>query len=103
MSQTMLCGSIKAKRLVRFYYNDDKEPGVRTVEPHMVARTKTEAMALSGWYVTGASASHSGPGWRTYLLSEISQLVVLDETFAGAREGFKADGGKSFHDVQCAL
>lgn len=103
MSQTELCMAIKAQRLVRFYYDLDDEPGFRTVEPHMVARTKTEALALSAWYLSGATKSNKGPGWRIYLLSGISQVTVLPNTFDGPRDDYKPDGGKSFHDVQCGL
>lgn len=103
MSQADLCNAIKAQRLVRFYYNLDDEPGFRTVEPHMVARTNKAVLALSAWYLTGATKSGRGPGWRIYLLSGISQVTVLEQTFDGPRDGYKADGGKSFHDVQCGL
>lgn len=103
MFQAELCSAIKAKRLVRFFYSMDDEPGFRTVEPHMVARTRTEALALSAWYVSGATHVGQGPGWRTYFLSGISQVTVLNDTFDGPRDGYKADGGKSFHDVQCGL
>jgi hypothetical protein len=103
MSQAELCSAIRAQRLVRFFYSLDDEPGFRTVEPHMVARTKTEALALSAWYLSGASESNQGPGWRTYLLSGISQVTILNEGFDGPRPGYKPDGGKSFHDVQCGL
>lgn len=103
MSQTDLCSAIKAQRLVRFFYNLDDEPGFRTVEPHMVARTKTEALALSAWYVSGATKPGQGHGWRIYLLSDISQVTVLPDTFTGPRKDYKSDGGKSFHDVQCGL
>lgn len=103
MSQTELCGAIKAQRLVRFYYSLDDEPGFRTVEPHMVARTKTEALALSAWYVSGATTPGQGPGWRIYLLSGISQVTLLQDAFDSPRDGYQPDGGKSFHDVQCGL
>jgi hypothetical protein len=103
MPQTDLCIAIKSQRLVRFFYNLDDEPGFRTVEPHMVARTKMEALALNGWYLSGATKSGQGPGWRTYLLSGISQVTVLSDSFDGSRDGYKSDGGKSFHDVQCGL
>lgn len=103
MSQSDLCAAIKAQHLVRFYYDLDDEPGFRTVEPHMVARTKTEALALSAWYLSGATKPGQGLGWRTYLLSGISQITVLHDTFDGPRDGYKSDGGKSFHDVKCAL
>ena len=103
MTLSELCKAIQTRHLVRFYYNLDKEPGFRTVEPHMVARTKRGLLALSAWYLYGASESHEGQGWRIYLLSGISQVTILQDEFAGPRDSYKADGGKSFHDVQCGL
>jgi len=103
MSTTMLCGAIGNKNLVRFFYSGDDTPGYRTVEPHMVAYNRKDALALSAWYLSGASESQAGPGWREYLLSEISSVTVLEEQFPGPRPGYKPDGGKKFHNVQCAL
>jgi len=103
MSQSDLCNAIKAQRLVRFYYSFDDTPGFRTAEPHMVAHTKTGALALSAWYLSGAIEPTSGSGWRIYLLSGISSVSILNESFNGPREGYKPDGGKSFNNVQCGL
>lgn len=103
MFQTEICSAIKALRPVRFHYSLDETPGFRIVEPHMVAHTKTGALALSAWYLSGATFSNSGPGWRVYLLSGISQLSILNEPFEGPRDGYKPDGGKSFKKVQCGL
>jgi predicted DNA-binding transcriptional regulator YafY len=97
-----LCGAIQSQRLVRFYY-DDPAPGFRLVEPHMVAYNKKDNLALSAWFLGGESASQEGQGWREYLLERISQLVVLEGQFPGPRPGYKPDGGKTFHNVQCAL
>ena len=101
MSQQVLCGAISQMRLIRFWY-DDPAPGYRIVEPHMVAYNRRNNLALSGWFLGGESAS-GGQGWREYLLENISSLSVLEEQFAQPRPGYKRDGGKTFHNVQCAL
>lgn len=103
MSQTSLCGAITSRNLVQFYYSGDKSPGLRVVEPHMVAYNRRDNLALSAWYLSGASESGEGPGWREYLLSEMTSLTVLPAQFAEPRPGYKPDGGKTFHNVQCAL
>jgi len=95
---TTICQAIKAKRLVQFSYDG----GTRVVEPHMVASNEAGHYALSGWFVRGHSKS-GGQGWREYLLSDISSLSVLDETFAGARPGYNPSGGKKFPTVFCRL
>lgn len=102
MQQT-ICQAIAARNLIRFYYTGETDPGYRTVEPHMVAYTKDGNLALSAWYVSGASGSMKGPGWRIYLLSAMSSVSALDQQFKGTRPGYQPTGGKSFTRVQCAL
>ncbi len=103
MSQTALCDALKARHIVRFYYAGTEEPGYRTVEPYMVAYNQTDNLVLSAWYLSGASESQGGPGWRKYLLSEIGQVTDLGEQFDGFRPGYQPGGGKTFHNVQCAV
>ena len=103
MSQATLCSAIEAQRLVRFYYVGTEDPGFRTVEPHRVAYNRADHLALSAWYLSDASESQEGPGWREYLLSEMIQVTELEEQFSGPRPGYQPSGGKTFHNVQCAL
>ena len=103
MSQATICGAIKTQRIITFYYFGDKTPGMRTVEPHMVAYNSKGHLALSAWFLGGASASRDGSGWREYLLSDISGITASNQTFAGARDGYQRSGGTKFHNVQCAL
>ena len=103
MRQTALCDAIKARHIVRFYYAGTEEPGYRTVEPYMVAYNLTDNLVLSAWYLSGASESQGGPDWRKYLLSQISQVTDLGERFDGLRPGYQPGGGKTFHNVQCAV
>jgi predicted DNA-binding transcriptional regulator YafY len=103
VSQATLCSAIASKNLVQFYYSGDAAPGTRTVEPHMVAYNRAEHLALSAWFLSGASESQEGQGWREYLLSQITGVNVLPQTFSGPRPGYKPDGGKTFHNVQCRL
>lgn len=99
---TTLCAAINSNNLVRFYY-EDNAPGFRIVEPHMIAYNRRNNLALSAWFLEGESASQEGQGWREYLLDNISSLSVLERTFPSARPGYKRDGGKTFHNVQCAV
>jgi len=97
-----LCAAIGSMHLVRFCY-DDAAPGYRIVEPHMVACNQRNNLSLSAWFLYGESASDEGPGWREYLLEKISNISILDEQFTQPRPGYKPDGGKTFHSVQCAV
>lgn len=103
MSQTTLCEAITSKHVVQFYYDSKKSPGIRVVEPHMVAYNQKNNLILSGWFLGGETGSAEGPGWREYLLDKISSLSVLQETFSPPRPGYVRDGGKMFHNVQCAV
>lgn len=104
MSVQAICEAINSNppHLVTFYYTGDPVPGYRTVEPHMIAYNRRENLALSAWFVGGASESGE-TGWKEYLLESISNVTVTPQTFSGRRQGYKPDGGKLYHNVQCAL
>ena len=102
MCQRIICAAIGERKLFQFYYGGDAAPGIRVVEPHMVAYNRRENLVLSAWYLSGATES-GGQGWREYLLSEMTSVSVLATQFGGPRPGYKPDGGKTFHNVQCAL
>ena len=97
-----LSTAIGLMRLVRFHYKD-AAPGYRTVEPHMVAYNRKDNLALSAWFLYGEGASAEGSGWREYLLENVTDVTILDEGFTQPRPGYKPDGGKTFHNVQCAV
>lgn len=103
MSQTILCTAIGSRNGVQFWYSGDAAPGLRMVEPHMVAYNAAGHLALSGWFLGGATESASGQGWREYLLSDIANVTVLPQQFPGPRPGYNPSGGKIFHNVQCRL
>jgi predicted DNA-binding transcriptional regulator YafY len=103
MVETVICQAIQSRHLVQFHYSGNYATGDRIVEPHMVAYNRADNLALSAWYLSGYSESGEGPGWREYLIDEISNVIVLPGVFVGVRPGYKPDGGKTFHNVQCAL
>lgn len=99
-----VCRAIHERRLLQFNYTGDSVSGVRIVEPHQVAYNKeTNNLNLSAWYLSGASESQKGPGWRQYRLSDIDTVTVLEEHFVGPRPGYKPGENKIFHNVQCEL
>jgi hypothetical protein len=103
MVQEELCRAIQTRHLVQFYYTGDDAIGNRVVEPHMVAYTRADNLALSAWLISGVTLSSSNPPWRTYLLDEMSSVIVLPEIFFEPRPEYQPDGGKTFHNVVCAL
>lgn len=97
MSADVLCAAIRSRSVVRFHYSGDKSPGPRTVELHMVAYNAKGKMALSAWYLGGASESQEGQRWREYVLLEVVRVVILDQKFAGPHPGYIALlGGSHF-------
>ena len=103
MSLTVICGAIQSHNLIQFHYALGDTPGIRYVEPHMVAYTEAGNLALSAWFVGGATDSQEGQGWREYLFDGITNVVILPQNFGGPRPGYNSTGGKKFFNIQCAL
>ncbi len=103
MSQDIICSAIHSRHLLSFYYTGDNAPGYRTVEPHTLGYNHKENLILNAWLVGGVSESDKYPYWRDYLLSEMSHITELNETFAGPRSGYRKGGGKKFASVICDL
>jgi predicted DNA-binding transcriptional regulator YafY len=98
-----LCAAIASLNVVQFYYTGDRVPGIRTVEPHMVAFTQANNLVLGGWFLGGASESQEGQGWREYRLDAMSNLMILDRRFPGPRNGYDPTGGDKLKKIQCQL
>ena len=98
MMRQAICNAIAAHRLLAFSY----EGFERIVEPHRCGRNTADHDALLAWLVRGHSQSGSGTGWRTYLLSEMRYIRMLEETFASPRPGYDPGDG-SMQLVYCEL
>ena len=94
----VICDAIAAKRLLIFEYDGYE----RVVEPHLCGHNTAGHDALLAWFVRGHSESAAGPGWRTYLLSQIRHVRPLEETFKRAREGYNPTDG-SMRLVYCQV
>jgi predicted DNA-binding transcriptional regulator YafY len=82
----LLVTAIRERRRVRFVYNGFR----RIAEPHLVGIHEAGEAILSAFQLEGESRSGVLPGWRTFILSEIEQLEVLDEHFTETRSGYNA-------------
>ncbi len=102
MSVEVICGAIASRNLIQFYYTGTKAPGLRLVEPYMVAYNQKDHLALRAWFLGGESESHAGQGWREYLLPEMTQISVLPQQFV-ARPDYNQDVELIFHNVQCSV
>lgn len=73
--------AIEEKRFLSFTYSQHP----RTVEPHVLGIIDGKRQLLA--YQLGGSSSSGSPlpEWRKFDLPEITDLVILDESFPGAR------------------
>jgi len=102
MSVEVISAAIRTKRLIQFHYAGDTKPGLRVVEPHMLAHNQRNHLALSGWLQAGVSSSGE-QGWREYLVESMDEIVTLDQSFLEPRPGYRPDGGKNFHSIRCCI
>ena len=79
MEETII-NSISNKKIIEFDYHEHH----RIAEPHVYGILDGEHDLLV--FQTGGGSSSGGlPQWRRMHLSEISNLIVTDQTFAGSR------------------
>ena len=69
--------ALAERRLVKFSYHGY----TRLVEPHALGHVTEGRLALLGWQVSGGSRSEPPPGWRTFVVAEISSLKFIGQTF----------------------
>ncbi len=80
VEQTII-NAISNKKIIEFDYHDHH----RVAEPHIYGTLGGKEDILV--YQTGGTSSSGGiPEWRRMHVSEISNLVVTDQTFAGSRQ-----------------
>jgi predicted DNA-binding transcriptional regulator YafY len=75
--ETLIRQALAGRRLVQFKYHGH----ARVVEPHALGEVSGGRRALLAWQVSGGSTSEPPPGWRTFVLAEISGLKLRRETF----------------------
>lgn len=79
-----IVNAIQNQNLIEFYYDG----GNRTVEPHCYGMTTAGNKGLRAYQVSGHSSSGK-MGWKLFDLDKARSIRILDETFSGARPGYK--------------
>jgi predicted DNA-binding transcriptional regulator YafY len=69
--------ALAERKVLKFKYHGHG----RVVEPHALGRVTDDRRALLGWQISGGSTSEPPPGWRTFVLAEISALKLARKTF----------------------
>jgi hypothetical protein len=80
----LLLRAIRERRLLMFAYRDT----IRIVEAHRYGEAANGNRLLNAWLRPGHSRTTPEGGWRNFQLGDIENLQLLDETFAGTREGY---------------
>lgn len=89
---------VRNRRIISFYY--DGLP--RIVEPHAYGLTKTDREAIRAYQTGGRSVSGSIPGWRLFLLDEMSPPRDTGRSFVGTRPGYSR-GDEGLPTIFCEL
>lgn len=82
----LLIRAIRERRLLMFAYRDT----LRVVEAHRYGEAGNGSRLLNAWLRPGYSRTTPEGGWRNFALDDIEKLQLLDETFAGPRDGYAA-------------
>jgi hypothetical protein len=78
LSPPEVCEAIVRRRLLQFRYRDG-EP--RLVAPHAHGQSRLRHAVVRAWQMEGASRSGAAVGWKLFLLSEMSDVVLLTRSF----------------------
>jgi predicted DNA-binding transcriptional regulator YafY len=74
---TVIRQALAKRQMLKFKYHGH----VRVVEPHALGHVTEGRLALLGWQESGGSTSEPPPGWRTFVLTEITALKPTREIF----------------------
>ena len=97
-----LCQAIANMRVVTFTYSDkDGNVHRRVVEPYAHGETSTGNSALRGYQIGGTSESDV-PGWKLFIVEQMTGLQVTDRTFAGSAPGY-AHGDRHLSPLYCRV
>ena len=86
--------AMASKNVISFHYTDSEGvSGVRTVEPHLVGKTKKGVVMLSAYQVKGVTQD-AGHLWKQYNECKIVSLEILDQTFTQTRLGYNSNDSR---------
>ncbi|MCU0792306.1 MAG: hypothetical protein MUE42_05520 [Opitutaceae bacterium] len=76
--------AIKERRVLQFNYGGH----VRVCEPHSYGVGSSGEPILHVYQTAGSSGSKPPPGWRTFTITGISDLVLTQRKFKGPRADY---------------
>lgn len=72
------------------------------VEPHILGLSRTGNLLLSCYQNKGSGAHSKVPGWKNMLVSEMSNLRLIDKSFAAPQPNYNP-ADPSFSEIIAAL
>lgn len=94
-----ICRAIRERHLIRLSYGW----GSRLVEPHAYGRNNNGNELLRVFQASGASESGEPFGWKLLRVDEINALHIVDEHFAGPRQGYRPGDSAMDDRIYCQL
>ncbi len=86
IGETLVEGTL-GHRVVDLVYHGFR----RSVEPYLVGIHEAGEAILLAYQIAGFSHSGDVPGWRTFILAEISEATLTDCGFSAPRRDFNRD------------
>jgi hypothetical protein len=97
LSTDLVAEAIDGRRMLSFVYGG--EP--RTVVPARVGANRRGRDTVHAYQVSGGSASGTPPHWRNFRIERMTDLELLDQTFAADPPGYLR--GRYFTSTYAAL
>lgn len=98
--------AIKRRQVCVIYYTGDIPggPGLRTIEPVALGRSKRGNLVVRAWDIEGAShTAYLGtqplPGWRLFRLDKIASFKPTPDIYNEPRPNYNFNGDRSMKDV----
>lgn len=99
-STVLLKQALNERRVVTFSYHGHE----RKAEPHALGKGTKDKPVLLAWQTGGGSQTEPPPGWRVFLVAEITGLTLTDTTFAKPRPDYGSrKGGRGLKSVEAEV
>lgn len=102
---TTISQAIESKNLIRFWYENTttSHKDWRVVEPYVIGKFPKKFHQLSALSVPTMEQLHNGQkeGWKAYILRNISQVQILEQTFR-ARVDYDPTGN-GMSEIICGI
>ncbi|MBK5277233.1 MAG: WYL domain-containing protein [Bacteroidia bacterium] len=82
---SIISQAIESKSLIRFWYENTttSHKDWRVVEPYLIGKFSRKHLQLSAWRIPTTEQLYNGQkeSWRAYIIRNISQVQILEQSF----------------------